>query len=86
MPRLGTCCSCGSSATRRARDGVASFLVFYLIVGIAPRWHHPPPFERIPSLGASGAISAVSGLHRPVPKQRVRVLVGRTVTQCPLWR
>ena len=42
------------------------------------------PESQIPSLGASGAISGVLGAYIVLfPHQRVRVLLGRVVTQMP---
>ena len=66
--------------------GSLRFLVFYLVCGIAATLAHilTGPSSEIPSLGASGAISGVLGAYIVLfPKQRVRVLVGRMVTQMP---
>jgi len=66
--------------------GSLRFLVFYLVCGIVATLAHilTGPSSEIPSLGASGAISGVLGAYIVLfPKQRVRVLVGRRVTQMP---
>ena len=72
--------------------GHTRYLIFYLICGlIASLAHVVGTFvfdgnPYIPALGASGAISGVLGgyilLH---PHRRVRVLVGRSVTQLPAF-
>jgi membrane associated rhomboid family serine protease len=66
--------------------GSVRFLVFYLLCGVVATLAHimMGPSSEIPSLGASGAISGVLGAYLVMfPKQRVRVLVGRMVTQMP---
>lgn len=66
--------------------GTLKFLLFYLICGILASGAQilMDPSSEIPSLGASGAISGVLGAYMVLfPKQRVRVLVGRAVTQMP---
>jgi membrane associated rhomboid family serine protease len=66
--------------------GSFRFLVFYLLCGVVATLAHilTGPSSQIPSLGASGAISGVLGAYIVMfPKQRVRVLVGRMVTQMP---
>lgn len=66
--------------------GALKFLVFYLTCGIlaAAAQIFMDASSEIPSLGASGAISGVLGAYIVLfPKQRVRVLVGRAVTQMP---
>jgi membrane associated rhomboid family serine protease len=66
--------------------GSVRFLVFYLLCGVVATLAHimMGPSSEIPSLGASGAISGVLGAYIVMfPKQRVRVLVGRMVTQMP---
>jgi membrane associated rhomboid family serine protease len=66
--------------------GSFRFLVFYLLCGVVATLAHimMGPSSEIPSLGASGAISGVLGAYIVMfPKQRVRVLVGRMVTQMP---
>ena len=66
--------------------GTIRFLAFYLICGVAATLAHilTGPSSQIPSLGASGAISGVLGAYIVLfPKQRVRVLVGRAMTEWP---
>jgi membrane associated rhomboid family serine protease len=66
--------------------GGLRFLAFYLLCGVVATLAHilTGPASEIPSLGASGAISGVLGAYIVMfPKQRVRVLVGRMVTQMP---
>ena len=66
--------------------GSLRFLVFYLICGVAATLAHilTGPGSQIPSLGASGAISGVLGAYIALfPKQRVRVLLVRVVTEMP---
>ena len=66
--------------------GTLKFLVFYLICGIIASAAQilMDPASEIPSLGASGAISGVLGAYIVLfPHQRVRVLIGRAVTQMP---
>ena len=68
--------------------GHAKFLVFYLICGLAASAAQIALdlSSEIPSLGASGAISGVLGAYIVLfPKQRVRVLLGRAVTQMPAF-
>jgi membrane associated rhomboid family serine protease len=66
--------------------GRARYLVFYLLCGIAATaaqiWADPK--SEIPNLGASGAIAGVLGGYLVLfPKQRVRVLLGRSIVHMP---
>lgn len=66
--------------------GPGRFVVFYLICGLMASLAHIVlnTGSEIPSLGASGAISGVLGAYIVLfPHQKVRVLVGRQVTQMP---
>ncbi|HEY7471970.1 MAG TPA: rhomboid family intramembrane serine protease [Gemmatimonadota bacterium] len=66
--------------------GALRYLVFYLICGVAATLAHIMTglSSQIPSLGASGAISGVLGAYIVLfPRQRVRVLMIRTVTEMP---
>jgi membrane associated rhomboid family serine protease len=66
--------------------GHAKYLVFYLLTGVAATAAHIAlnSGSMIPSLGASGAISGVLGAYIVMfPKQRVKVMMGRGVTQMP---
>ncbi len=75
------------------RLGHARYLIFYLLCGIIASLSHvfatayfSPQNMLIPSLGASGAISGVLGGYLLLfPKQRVRVLLGRGITQVPAF-
>jgi membrane associated rhomboid family serine protease len=69
-----------------AAMGHAKYLAFYLLTGIAATAAHIAlnSGSMVPSLGASGAISGVLGAYIIMfPKQRVRVMMGRGVTQMP---
>jgi membrane associated rhomboid family serine protease len=69
-----------------AAMGHAKYLVFYLLTGVAATAAHIAlnSGSMIPSLGASGAISGVLGAYIVMfPKQRVKVMMGRGVTQMP---
>lgn len=66
--------------------GHGKFFAFYLLTGLAASAAHIMLNlgSTIPSLGASGAISGILGGYLVMfPKQRVRVLIGRAVTQMP---
>jgi membrane associated rhomboid family serine protease len=66
--------------------GRGRFLAFYLICGVIAALAQIAidTDSQIPSLGASGAISGVLGAYMVMfPRQRVRVLVGRAITQMP---
>ncbi len=75
------------------RLGHARYLIFYLVCGVLASLSHvfataqfSPENMLIPSLGASGAISGVLGGYLLLfPKQRVRVLLGRGITQVPAF-
>ena len=75
------------------RLGHARYLIFYLVCGILASLSHvfataalTPQYMLVPSLGASGAISGVLGGYLLLfPKQRVRVLMGRGITQVPAF-
>jgi membrane associated rhomboid family serine protease len=61
-------------------------VVFYLVCGIVASLAQVffAPNSYIPSLGASGAIAGVLGAYAiKFPRNRVRVLLARTVTQLP---
>jgi membrane associated rhomboid family serine protease len=66
--------------------GHLKYLVFYLLCGVAAGLAQIliNLNSQIPSLGASGAISGVLGAYLVLfPRQRVRVLLFRTITQMP---
>lgn len=66
--------------------GRGRYLVFYLVCGIAASLAQVfyAPGSHIPSLGASGAIAGVLGAYAlKFPRNKVRVLMMRTVTQMP---
>jgi membrane associated rhomboid family serine protease len=69
--------------------GRGRFLVFYLLCGILAGLAHVifNVHSRIPSLGASGAISGVLGAYLVMfPRGRVKILIGfRMVTQTSAW-
>lgn len=75
------------------RLGHARYLIFYLVTGILASLSHvfatayfSPEHMLVPSLGASGAISGVLGGYLLLfPKQRVRVIMGRGVTEVPAF-
>lgn len=69
-----------------AAMGHAKYLVFYLLTGLAATAAHIAlnAGSMVPSLGASGAISGVLGAYIIMfPKQKVKVMMGRGVTQMP---
>jgi membrane associated rhomboid family serine protease len=69
-----------------AAMGHAKYLLFYLLTGVAATAAHVAlnAGSMVPSLGASGAISGVLGAYIVMfPKQRVKVMMGRGVTQMP---
>jgi membrane associated rhomboid family serine protease len=66
--------------------GRVKFLIFYLISGIAATFAQAlfNPHSNLPNLGASGAIAGVLGAYIFFfPKEKVNVLVGRSMTQMP---
>jgi membrane associated rhomboid family serine protease len=66
--------------------GSFRFLIFYLLCGIAATFAQMwvMPGSNIPNLGASGAIAGVLGAYVVLhPQGRVRVLIGRGVTEVP---
>lgn len=66
------------------RFGQVKYLIFYLICGLAATFAQLAfnTNSDIPNLGASGAIAGVLGAYILLfPQGRVRVLVGRVVTQ-----
>jgi membrane associated rhomboid family serine protease len=66
--------------------GRGRYLVFYLVCGIAASVAQVlySPDSYIPSLGASGAIAGVLGAYAiKFPRNKVRVLMVRTITQMP---
>jgi membrane associated rhomboid family serine protease len=66
--------------------GHLKYLVFYLLCGVAAALAQIliNLDSQIPSLGASGAISGVLGAYLVLfPRQRVRVLLVRTITHMP---
>lgn len=66
--------------------GSVRFLIFYLLCGIAATFAQmwAMPQSNIPNLGASGAIAGVLGAYLVLfPQGRVRVLIGRGVTEVP---
>ena len=72
------------------RQGHSRYLIFYLVCGIIASLSHvfitgaSSPNSLIPSLGASGAISGVLGGYMLLfPKKRVRVILGRGITEVP---
>jgi membrane associated rhomboid family serine protease len=75
------------------RLGHSRYLLFYLVCGIIASLSHvfataslSPQNMLIPSLGASGAISGVLGGYLLLfPKQRVRVLMGRSIVPVPAF-
>lgn len=65
------------------RFGHAKYLVFYLLCGIAATLAQLAfsTGSSVPNLGASGAIAGVLGSYILMfPQERVRVLVGRSIT------
>jgi membrane associated rhomboid family serine protease len=68
------------------RFGHASFIVFYLLSGLAATFTQLvfSLGSDVPNLGASGAIAGVLGAYLLMfPRRRVTVLLGRFVTQMP---
>jgi len=68
--------------------GRARYAAFYLICGLAAGAAHIAfnSGSRIPSVGASGAISGVLGGYLLLfPRNRVRVMTGRGVAAVPAW-
>jgi membrane associated rhomboid family serine protease len=68
------------------RFGHVLFLIFYLVCGLAATFAQLAfsAGSDIPNLGASGAIAGVLGAYILLfPQGRVRVLMGRVVTQVP---
>lgn len=66
------------------RFGQVKYLIFYLVCGLAATFAQLAfnTNSDIPNLGASGAIAGVLGAYILLfPQGRVRVLVGRVVTQ-----
>ena len=66
--------------------GRGRFLVFYLLCGVAATAAQilVDPSSTVPNLGASGAIAGVlAGYVALFPRQRVRVLMFRTITYVP---
>ena len=71
------------------RQGHSRYLIFYLVCGIIASLCHvfiSGASSLIPSLGASGAISGVLGGYILLfPNKRVRVFVGRGITEVPAF-
>jgi rhomboid family protein len=71
------------------RIGHIRYLIFYLVCGIIASLSHvfvSGSDSLIPSLGASGAISGVLGGYLLLfPSRRVRVIMGRGITQVPAF-
>ena len=71
------------------RIGHARYLIFYLVCGIIASLSHvfiSGVSSEIPSLGASGAISGVLGGYMLLfPSRRVRVMMGRGVSEVPAF-
>jgi membrane associated rhomboid family serine protease len=71
------------------RIGHSRYLIFYLVCGIIASLSHvfvSGASSEIPSLGASGAISGVLGGYMLLfPSRRVRVLMGRGITEVPAF-
>jgi membrane associated rhomboid family serine protease len=68
--------------------GRPRYLIFYLLCGVLASLAHVMigPSSKIPSLGASGAISGVMGAYLVLhPHRRVMVFMMRVVTQVPGW-
>jgi membrane associated rhomboid family serine protease len=66
------------------RFGHIPFAIFYLVCGLAATFAQMffNMDSNIPNLGASGAVAGVLGAYILMfPQQRVRVLIGRVVTQ-----
>ena len=71
------------------RIGHVRYLIFSLVCGIIASLSHvfiSGASSEIPSLGASGAISGVLGGYMLLfPKRRVRVFMGRGITEVPAF-
>ena len=71
------------------RIGHIRYLIFYLVCGIIASLSHvfvSGSSSLVPSLGASGAISGVLGGYMLLfPKRRVRVLLGRGISEVPAF-
>jgi rhomboid family protein len=71
------------------RIGHLRYLIFYLVCGIIASLSHvfvSGSSSLIPSLGASGAISGVLGGYLLLfPSRRVRVFMGRGITEVPAF-
>ncbi len=71
------------------RVGHTRYLIFYLLCGIIASLSHvfvSGANSLIPSLGASGAISGVLGAYLLLyPKRKVRVFMGRGLTEVPAF-
>ncbi len=71
------------------RQGHSRYLIFYLACGIIASMAHvflSGAGSMIPSLGASGAISGVMGGYLLLfPKRRVKVFMGRGLTEVPAF-
>lgn len=68
------------------RLGKVKYLLFYLFCGVAATFAQMAinPESTIPNVGASGAIAGVLGAYiRLFPEGKVRVLVGRSVSDMP---
>jgi membrane associated rhomboid family serine protease len=69
------------------RQGHGRYLIFYLVCGIIASLSHvfiSGASSLIPSLGASGAISGVLGGYILLfPKRKVKVFIGRGITEVP---
>ena len=68
------------------------YLIFYLVCGVLASLAHVFTTAAtrgnmlVPSLGASGAISGVLGGYSSCsPGRRVRMLVGRSMSEMPAW-
>jgi membrane associated rhomboid family serine protease len=71
------------------RIGHIRYLIFYLLCGIIASLSHvfvSGSSSLVPSLGASGAISGVLGGYLLLfPSRRVRVIMGRGITEVPAF-
>jgi len=71
------------------RIGHIRYLIFYLLCGIIASLSHvfvSGSSSLVPSLGASGAISGVLGGYMLLfPSRRVRVIMGRGITEVPAF-
>ncbi|MFO7586377.1 MAG: rhomboid family intramembrane serine protease, partial [Anaerolineales bacterium] len=66
------------------RFGHIPFLIFYLVCGLAATFAQMAfnMGSNVPNLGASGAVAGVLGAYILLfPQQKVKVLIGRAVTQ-----